>query len=161
MTSRGCNCAIGLNALPECTDYNTIKFLFQGVVDPHSAIKSFVRSGVLGFVVDAFTCTGHMQPVHFRLSQDVDAFTLASYESVQSCNVKFADISNIYMGDEAWIQNELGQSYIGLDSHCAVLELGNGNCLALRFRIGDWADNGEEAKTFVRCMQTFMLVSRR
>eukprot|EP00427_Karlodinium_veneficum_P022142 CAMPEP_0169109492 /NCGR_PEP_ID=MMETSP1015-20121227/25994_1 /TAXON_ID=342587 /ORGANISM="Karlodinium micrum, Strain CCMP2283" /LENGTH=204 /DNA_ID=CAMNT_0009171193 /DNA_START=50 /DNA_END=664 /DNA_ORIENTATION=+ len=157
----GCYDQIGLSSSPECTDYKAIECLFRGVADPHSEMTCLVRSSVRGFVVDAFSCSGRRHALDFRLSKDVDALEFTSYENAQSFKIKFADISNICTGDEASIQHDLAQSYKGLDSQSAVLELINGTCFALRFRTGDWADKGEETRTFVRCMQTFVLLFRQ
>jgi hypothetical protein len=124
--------------------------------DLRVVVKVFVESAVRGCIVEALCDNGQARSVIFRLSRRVDAFELTPCEGGASCKVRLEDVVRTWLGNEAWVQHELGSRLQGLDETCAVVECSDGRCLTLHFHGGNQCGGAEEAMNFVRCMQAFV-----
>lgn len=131
-----------LQAIPESPDLRQL-------------VKEFVESAVRGCCAEALCGNGRTQPVVFRLNRKVDAFELAPVGSGAPYTVALTDLAAVHLGGDAWTRSEEERLVAGVDASCAVLELVDGRCSALRFH--GWGEGGGEAqaKSFVLCMQTF------
>jgi len=116
--------------------------------DPESlrqTVKEFVEAGVRGRRLQVLRRDGQTQKVTFRLSRRVDAFEVLPEGGVSGRSVGLGEVSAVRSG------NELP----GLDCSCAVVELHDSRCLALRF------PEASEAQSFTLCMRLFADEVRR
>mmetsp|Transcript_75979 Transcript_75979/g.146822 ORF Transcript_75979/g.146822 Transcript_75979/m.146822 type:complete len:251 (+) Transcript_75979:42-794(+) len=122
---------------------------------PRAVVKAFVEQGVRGLQGEALRPGGQPQPIVFRLSRHVDSFEVEQ-DGKLSQAIYLTEVVSIH----SRIDSSPGDAIPGLDENCAIIELEDGRCLALRFPpvVGNEAAS---AATFIRCMRVFVHEVRR
>lgn len=126
---------------------------------PKAVVKAFVELGVRGRQAEALRPGGQPQPIVFRLSRHVDSFEV-EHDGKLSEAIHFAEVVSIHSRNDAryhkLIADSLpGEAIPGLDENCAIIELKDGRCLALRFPAA-MSNDAASAATFIRCMRVFV-----
>lgn len=121
---------------------------------PKAVVKAFVELGVRGLEAEALRPGSQPQPMVFRLSRHVDSFELEQ-DGKLSQAIYLTEVASIHSRIDARCHRLIADSSPGLDDNCAIIELKDGRCLALRFP-AVMSNNAASAATFIRCMRVFV-----